>query len=139
MTELERLAQLNTQLSNLELDSAICTQIINSLPDGLIIIDESAIIKLATVQVELMFGYPSAMLVGNKVHMLLDPETATVHAKHIERFFDNPVVRPMNFAKALSGKHKNGKTVTVQISIGPLVSSQGIMAMALVRRMADGK
>lgn len=133
---LERLADLNRKLADVEVDPTMWPQIVDSLPDGLIVINEGGRIHLVNVQIELMFGYHRSRLIGELVHMLLDPSLAVVHSAHLDRFFSAPSARPMNLAKHLPGRHASGRTITVQISIGPLISEAGVFGLAIVRRVA---
>lgn len=134
---LNRLADVNERLTSKELisDPVMFGHILDSLPDGLIVINDEGLILLVNQQIELLFGYPRFSLVKQPVHMLLDPSVQKIHAEHVSHFFSRPSVRPMNQAKALQGRHRNGKTLTVQISLGPVISSQGVLALALVRRV----
>lgn len=140
-TDLERLAELNKQISDIVIDSEMFSQIIDALPEGLIVIDEKGIIHHVNQQITLIFGYVKTFLIGKSVHVLLAPELRDIHTKHIEKFFSYPTVRPMNSAKMLEGRHRSGKTVNVKISIGPLISEQidGMLGLALVRRVSDGE
>lgn len=136
--ELERLAALNRKLGETEVDAAIWPQILDALPDGLIVIDHAARICLVNVQIELMLGHHRRRLIGEPVHVLLSPDLALQHAEHIARFFEQPTARPMNLAKHLPALHASGRTVMVQISIGPLISEAGIFGLAIVRRVSGG-
>lgn len=135
---LEQLATLNRKLADVEVDLTMWPQIIDSLPDGLIVIREDGTIHLVNVQIELMFGRHRTKLVGEPVHVLLPPELAGTHAKHLEQFFASPSARPMNLAKHLPGRHASGRVITVQISIGPLISEAGVFGLAIVRRVTGG-
>lgn len=135
--KLEQIAALNRKIADVEIDPTMWPQIVDSLPDGLIVINETGRVHLVNVQIELMFGYHRSKLIGEPVHMLLDPSLASVHAAHLERFFAAPSARPMNLAKHLPGRHASGRTITVQISIGPLISESGVFGIAIVRRVAS--
>lgn len=135
---MERLTDLNRKLAGVDVDPSMWPQICDSLPDGLIVINEGGRIYLVNVQLELMFGYHRSKLLGEPVHMLLAPALAQTHAAHLERFFVAPSARPMNLAKHLPGRHASGRTITVQISIGPLISEAGVFGLAIVRRVTGG-
>lgn len=132
---LARLADLNRKLADAEIDQTMWPQIVDSLPDGLIVINEDGRIRLVNIQIELMFGYHRSKLIGEPVHMLLDATLTAVHTTHLERFFAAPSARPMNLAKHLQGRHASGRAITVQISIGPLISEAGVFGLAIVRRV----
>ena len=141
MTEsLDRLKEINDKLTEqLIVDPDAFAQILDALPDGLLVINEGGIIQHVNQQIELLFGYPRSRLIGEPVHMLIPADLGGQHAQHIAKFFEHPSVRPMNLAKALAGLHRNGRTIIVQISIGPVVSAQGILGLALVRRVVNGQ
>lgn len=140
MTEiLEKLEEVTARLQDrVVIDPEMFAQIIDALPDGLLIIDDSGVILLANQQTELLFGYPRSMLIGQPIHMLLPEELRTRHEQHIRMFFALPAVRPMNMAQTLQGQRRNGSRLSVQISLGPLVSKHGVLALALVRRVSAG-
>jgi|SRR6185436_7509975 len=140
MTEIiDKLKEMNERLSDrVVVDPAMLEQLVDSLPDGLLVINEQGLIQLCNEQIELLFGYPRSLLLGQPVHMLLPESLRERHANHIDRYFANPTVRPMHLAQTLAGQHRNGRTVHVQIILGPLVSTQGVLALAVVRRISDG-
>lgn len=133
---LKRLEEVNAQLDGAPvIDPVMFAQILDALPDGLIVINEKGVIRHVNQQIELLFGYPRSMLIGQSVHILLPEELASIHTQHISRYFSHPSVRPMNMAQTLSGRHRTGRTINVQISLGPVISEQGVLALALVRRV----
>lgn len=140
MSDLDRLREINEKLSErIVIDPVMFEQIVDSLPDGLLVIDEAGIIQLCNKQIEFLFGYARSALIGQAVHVLLPEALRERHAAHIARYFTNPTVRPMNLAQSLAGRHRTGRTINVQIILGPVVSAQGVLALAVVRRMvADG-
>jgi PAS domain S-box-containing protein len=137
MTEIiEKLKEMNERLSDrVVVDPAMLEQLVDSLPDGLLVINEQGLIQLCNEQIELMFGYPRSLLLGQPVHMLLPDALRERHAQHITRYFANPTIRPMHLAQTLAGQHRTGRTVHVQIILGPLVSQQGVLALAVIRRV----
>jgi PAS domain S-box-containing protein len=135
---LDRLKEINEKLTDrIVIDPVMFENIVDSLPDGLLVINEDGIIQLCNKQIELAFGYSRAALIGQPVHMLLAEGLRDKHAEHIARYFANPMVRPMNLAQALPGRHRSGRIINVQIILGPVVSSQGVFALAVVRRVVS--
>ena len=136
---LQRLEEINARLTEaLVVDPAMFAQILDALPDGLLVINEAGVIQHVNQQIELLFGYARSTLIGEPIHMLLPANLREAHAQHISHFFVHPSVRPMNLARALPGLHRSGRTISVQVSIGPVVSSQGVLGLALVRLVVDG-
>ncbi len=137
---LEKLKELNEKLSErIVIEPAMFEQIVDSLPDGLLVINDEGLIQLCNKQIELLFGYPRASLIGQPIHMLLPETLREKHAHHITNYFSNPSVRPMREARTLAGLNRSGRTLNVQITLAPVVSSQGVLALAVVRRqVSDG-
>lgn len=140
MTEiLDKLKELNDKLTErIIIDPALFEGIVDSIPDGLLVVDENGIIQFCNEQIELMFGWKRTELIGRPVHMLLPQSLRDKHAAHLARYFSNPQRRPMNLAQTLAGEKRNGKSIDVQIVLGPVVSTQGILGLAVVRRVVDG-
>lgn len=135
---LQRLEEVSAVLDDMPvIDPRLFAQILDSLPDGLIVINDQGIIRHVNQQIELMFGYPRSMLIGEPVHMLLPENLRGRHALHIARYFEHPTARSMAQAQTLSGRHRSGRAIKVQISLGPVMSEQGVLALALVRRVHD--
>lgn len=133
---MQRLVEINEKLTDrLVIDPAMFEQIVDSLPDGLLVINEEGVIQLCNKQIELLFGYPRASLIRQPVHMLLPESLSEKHAEHIAGYFGNPSVRPMRKAQTLAGRHRSGRALHVQITLAPVVSTQGVLALAVVRRV----
>jgi PAS domain S-box-containing protein len=133
---IDKLRELNEKLTErVVVDPAMLEQLVDQLPDGLLVINEQGLIQLCNEQIELMFGYPRSLLLGEPIHMLLPEALRERHIGHIARYFSNPTIRPMHLAQTLAGQHRTGRTVHVQIILGPLVSTQGVLALAVIRRV----
>jgi PAS domain S-box-containing protein len=135
-TDLDRLREINDKFTDrIIIDPVMFEQMVDSLPDGLLVIDESGVIQLCNKQIEFLFGYVRSALIGQSVHVLLPEALRARHAGHVAHYFANPTVRPMNLAQTLAGRHRTGRTINVQIILGPVVSAQGVLALAVVRRV----
>jgi PAS domain S-box-containing protein len=138
MDALDKIAELNAKQAETRIDAPTWQEIFDVAPDGMIVIDRRARILAANRQVVYMFGYPALELIGKPVHMLLAPELAERHAKHIANFFRNPTARPMEAGRHLPGLTSDGESVTVQISIAPVIYYAGVLGVAMIRRIASG-
>ena len=69
--------------------------LLESLPEGVVIIDSSGTILLTNTLATQMFGYPEGDLTG-KPHAILIPERfRKIHEEHQASFFVEPRIRPM--------------------------------------------
>jgi PAS domain S-box-containing protein len=117
------------------LDPDLMAKILEMLPDGVIVIDDQGVMRFVNQSVELMFGYPRQNMLGERLEMLLPNRLTERHTGHRRTFFENPHTRPMGVnVGPLMGLRSNGVEVELEITIGPLVTGQGIYAVAVVRR-----
>jgi PAS domain S-box-containing protein len=120
------------------LDPDLMAQVLEMLPDAVIVMDEHGVMRFVNEAAELLFGHPRQNMVGEPLGMLLPERLRERHAAHRGRFFDNPHRRPMGAGVGpLMGLRSNGQEVELSITIGPLVTGHGIYAVAVVRRRHD--
>jgi len=140
MTDRDPLAKLKAVSDLLvDVDPALFQQIIDSLPDSLLIADSAATILLVNQQLELMFGFPRSMVLGKKVEMFIPEDKREAHAKYFAGYFMAPSIRPMHRAQPLTGVHRDGRLIPIQINLSPIVSTHGTWALALIRRIVDAQ
>ncbi len=109
--------------------------LLESLAEGVVIIDKSGIILLVNTRAEQMFDYPKNELIG-KPHSVLIPELfRKVHEKHEAHFFQEPRIRPMGQLLDLAGLRRDGSEFPLEISLGFIETINGVLVMALVSDM----
>ena len=109
--------------------------LIESLPDALVIVNQSGEIVLVNSQTERMFGYPRSELLGQKVDLLLPARHHGRHSGHREGYFSDPKVRPMGTGGAGSGgldaRRKDGTEFRVEISLSPLETEERMVSATI--------
>ena len=106
--------------------------LLESLAEGVVIIDNSGTILLVNSRAEQMFGYPKEELVG-KPHAVLIPERfRKVHEEHEADYFAEPRIRPMGQLLDLAGRRRDGSEFPVEISLGFIETINGVLVLALV-------
>ncbi len=114
--------------------SELFAQIIETMPDGLILVDGSGIIQFVNRQAELLFGYPRSELIGREHNTLVPPTLRTVHDQHRRDYQRQPHARAMGgLGTLLKGLHKDGGEFDVDIMLAPIVVEQGIFTVAVIR------
>jgi PAS domain S-box-containing protein len=89
-------------------------------PDGLMVVDENGVIRLANAQCEQLFGHPRDELIGHDVDMLVPPEVRAGHAALRETFRQAPTARAMGANRELRGLRKDGQQFPIEIGLSPL-------------------
>ncbi len=99
--------------------------VLESAPDGLMVVDSAGVIDLANAQCEHLFGYAPHELIGQKVEMLVPDEIRPQHPSLRDSFHRNPTTRSMGAMRELHGKRKDGSLFPVDIGLSPVKAREG--------------
>lgn len=108
-------------------------------PDAIVIVDQRGVILLANTQVEHLFGYAPAELMGQAVEILLPESLRSLHHLHRERYGAEPHTRAMGAGLDLVARRKDGTTFPTEISLSPFAIEQGILITAVIRDITERK
>ena len=113
--------------------------LLESAPDPMVIVDPDGRITLVNQQTEQLFGYQRQELLGQPIETLVPERFRTRHVGHRDGYLAQPGVRPMGAGLQLYGRRKDASEFPVEISLGPLVTDQGILVSATVRDITSRK
>jgi PAS domain S-box-containing protein len=122
---------------SLQKSEAHSRQLIESAPDGVIIMSKSGMIQTINQRTEILFGYERDELIGQMVEILIPQNFRAGHTKHRDEYFSNPVFRPMGANLELLGLRKDGTQFPVAISLGHVEIDADKFAIATVRDMTE--
>jgi PAS domain S-box-containing protein len=114
-------------------------ELLDSAPDGFVVVDERGVIVFANRTVEKVFGYQRDELLGQGIAVLIPERLRRVHQTHREAYVHDPKVRPMGLGLDLVGRRKDGSEFPLEISLSPLKSGQQTLFTAIVRDITDRK
>jgi PAS domain S-box-containing protein len=113
--------------------------LLESLAEGVVIIDSHGTILLVNNRAEEMFGYSKKELVGLPHGILLPERLREIHEGHVAHFFEEPTIRPMGQLLDLVGRRKDGGEIPVEISLSFLETINGRLALAFISDISHRK
>lgn len=94
--------------------------LMDSAPNGIVVVDEEGQIKLVNARAELLFGYRHDELVGLTVDLLVPKSVQDAHREYRAEFDRAPEHRAMGAGRDLSGRRKDGSEFPVEIGLNPI-------------------
>jgi PAS domain S-box-containing protein len=113
--------------------------VVESTPNGIIMIGSDGKIELVNSQTEKLFGYSRDELFGQPIEMLVPEHFRSVHVKHREAFFAAPEIRGMGKGRDLFGRHKDGSEFPVEIGLKPVQCQNGPFVLAAITDITERK
>jgi PAS domain S-box-containing protein len=108
-------------------------ELIEALPDAVVLINAAGAIVLVNTETEKMFGYSRTDLLGHAIEQLVPQRFRGAHVGHRTRYFTEMRARPMGRGLVLMGRRRNGEEFPVEISLSPLHTGQGPLATSVIR------
>jgi len=111
--------QLKVQRDSKSLESKF-RELLDSMPDGILIVNPTGHILIANRQAERLFGYDPDELRARPIEDLLPQRFRNAHKGHRSHYFSAPRTRAMGAGLELYGLRKDGTEFPVEISLSPL-------------------
>jgi PAS domain S-box-containing protein len=112
-------------------------ELLESAPDGMVVVDKSGRIVLVNAQLERLFGFKREEMLGQPIEMLVPEEYRARHPAYVARFVSAPDFRPMASGLKLRGRRKDGELFPAEISLSPVQTEQGLLVSCAVRDVSD--
>lgn len=113
--------------------------IVESVPNGIILINQEGKITLCNSDAEKMFGHTREELLGKPVETLVPARYQKMHPNHREAFKKNPQKRQMGAGRDLSGLRKDGSEFPVEIGLNPIHLPEGNFVLASIVDITERK
>ncbi len=111
--------------------------LIDSSPDGLILVDADGIISVANPVAARLFGKTQEEFVGSSIDELVPPEFRRSHAQRRADFANAPSSRPMGTGLQLFAQHSSGEMFPVEISLSPCMIDDTLFTIATIRDVSE--
>ncbi|MBV8399178.1 MAG: PAS domain S-box protein [Acetobacteraceae bacterium] len=126
-------------LRELSATDAPFRELLESAPDGIVIVDASGCIALVNRQVEALFGYHRNELLGQPIETLLPARFRGRHVHLRESYQAAPRTRPMGAGFDLWGRRRDATEFPVEISLSPMRLDGERFVISIVRDVSEQK
>lgn len=110
---------------------------LEAAPVGMLLMNATGSIVLVNAQIENLFGYARAELLGQKIEILVPERFRALHPEFREGFRRAPRTRAMGAGSVLFGLRKDGTEVPVEISLNPLQTMDGDFVLGSVTDLSQ--
>ena len=104
--------------TNLVAREAHLRSILDTVPEAMIVIDESGIITSFSAAAANLFGYQAEEVVGHNVKMLMPKPYHEEHDAYIGRYLRTGEARIIGYGRVVTGLSKDGATFPMELAIG---------------------
>jgi PAS domain S-box-containing protein len=113
--------------------------LLDSMPDAVVIVNDSGRIVLFNAQAASLFGHAPEHMIGLPVENLMPERLRAQHLPQRSGYLQAPRRRPMGRDLELLGLHADGREFPVEISLSPLEVEGRRMAISAIRDISDRK
>jgi PAS domain S-box-containing protein len=106
-----------------------------SSPDATLVTDALGRITMLNPQLERLFGYSRAELLGQTVELLVPERFRDTHVTHREDFRRQPQMRAMGAGLELFGKRKDGSEFPIDIQLSPVAGTE--LVLSVIRDVSE--
>ena len=113
----QRAAAAHAELAERE---AHLRSILETIPEAMIVIDESGLMRSFSHAAERLFGWQADEVVGRNVNMLMPEPYRTQHDGYLERYYRTGERRIIGIGRVVVGERRDGSTFPMELAVGEM-------------------
>lgn len=123
----------------LEETAARLRLVFEAAPNGMVMVNERGVITMVNSQMERLFGYARAEMLGQTIELLLPERFRGSHPGQRAEFFDFPQTRAMGHSRDLFARRKDGSEFPVEVGLNPAATPEGKVVLAAIIDISERK
>ncbi len=121
----------------LETQEAHLQSILATIPDAMVVIDESGLMQSFSATAETLFGWTAAEAVGKNVSLLMPASYAHAHDGYLHRYLSTGERRIIGIGRVVVGERKDGSTFPMELSVGEVHTAGKRFFTGFIRDLSD--
>ncbi|RWA77674.1 PAS domain-containing sensor histidine kinase [Mesorhizobium sp. M1C.F.Ca.ET.193.01.1.1] len=111
--------------------------ILATVPDAMIVIDESGHIQSFSAAAETLFGYKASEVIGQNVKLLMPSPYREEHDAYMQRYLRTGERRIIGLGRTVTGKRKDGSTFPMELAVGEMHPGTGRFFTGFCRDLTE--
>ena len=107
--------------------------LLEAVPDALVGMDQTGVIRFVNHQTESLFGYDRDQLIGQPVQTLVPEPLWQIYVEHRDNYFADPRARSAGLDVELPGRRRDGTEFPVNISLSHIDTGDVLLVITAVR------
>lgn len=113
--------------------------VFDTIPDGLILIDEAGTVQLFNSGAEKLFGYQREEMLGKNVKILMPSQDRQAHDHYLATYMRTGVKKIIGVGREVIARHKSGSVLPIHLSIGELKLEDRRLFVGVMHDLTDRK
>jgi PAS domain S-box-containing protein len=123
----------------LEATEALHRAVVETIVDGIVVIDERGTIHWNNTSATRMFGYDEGELIGRNVSSLMPPDEAERHDSYLRRYGDTGERRIIGIGREVRGRRKDASEFPLYLAVGETAVNGDRRYTGIVRDLSQTK
>ncbi|MBO0737671.1 MAG: PAS domain S-box protein [Alphaproteobacteria bacterium] len=111
--------------------------ILDTIPDGMVVIDERGIIQSFSATAEQMFGFTPEEVCGHNVSVLMPSPYRENHDGYIAHYLATGDRRIIGLGRVVTGQRKDGSTFPIELAVGEVRTEGHRLFTGFVRDLTE--
>ncbi|MDX1456840.1 MAG: PAS domain S-box protein [Marinobacter sp.] len=114
-------------------------QVIESVPNAIVLVNQAGKITLVNAQTEKLFGYSREQLMGEPVETLIPERFRAAHSGFLATFYSKPSTRSMGAGRDLFGRRSDAQEFPIEIGLNPMKLGDETLVLASIIDITERK
>lgn len=134
-----RTAELREANKRLADSEAQLRAVIQTAPDGIVIIDRNGVVQLFNRACEEIFGYQPDEVLGQNVSMLMPEPHRSAHDGYLADYLETGEAKIIGIGRETMGRRRDGASFPIDLSVGEAELERDRVYVGIVRDISERK
>jgi two-component system sensor kinase FixL len=111
--------------------------LLDTVPDGVIVIDETGVVQSMSASAERLFGHHVDEVIGRNINMLMPSPYHEQHDGYLARYLRTGERRIIGIGRVVVGRRKDGATFPMELAVGEFAIGGHRFFTGFVRDLTD--